>query len=108
MGSLQHVMLFELKEPDRVRELSQDAGQLMQARVRSLVTGPRNAVADPMTDRAFDAGIVATFDSSADYREFIAHPAYHAFLERWRECSTNVRVFNFGYGCDAPAARREK
>lgn len=103
VAPLQHVVLFDLKDPSEARQIMMDSGQLMQIPgVRSVITGPPIDLGRGHVTTDFDAGLVVSFESAAAYREYLDHPVHKALFEKWHARWDSIRVIDFGCVCDAP------
>lgn len=102
---LQHVVLFDLKDPADADELMGDCARLLAIPgVRSVVTGPPVSIGRGNVIGDYDAGVLVQIESVAAYRGYLEHPEHEALVQKWRPRWDGVRIYDFGWPCDAGAA----
>ena len=99
---LQHVVLFDLRDPADTTELTGDMVALLGIPgVVTIVTGPPVDIGRASVTRDYDLGLVVGLQSVAAYRTFLEHPVHAALVEKWKPRWNSVRIIDFGVPCDA-------
>lgn len=96
-GMINHVVFFDLTDPDESDELISDCYNLLE--IPGAVSGYAGTHYDIGRDSIlcdYDVGFFVAFDSEADYRAYIEHPAHVALVEKWRPRWDSIRVYDVG------------
>lgn len=96
-GMINHVVFFDLKDPAESDELISNCYTLLE--IPEVVSGYAGTHYDIGRDSVlqdYDVGFFVAFDSEADYRAYIEHPAHVALVEKWRPRWDSIRVYDVG------------
>lgn len=96
-GSINHVVFFDLQHPSDADELIQECyGLFSIPGVTSGYAGKHYDIGRPGVLQDYDVGFFVAFDSEADYRAYVEHPAHVALVEKWQPRWDAIRVYDVG------------
>jgi len=94
---INHVVFFDLKDPGESDELIRDCYHLLEIPgATSGYAGTHYGIGRDSVLHDYDVGFFVAFDSEADYRAYIEHPAHVALVEKWRPRWESIRVYDVG------------
>jgi hypothetical protein len=96
VATISHVVFVRLADPaDTPRALADSDATLRS--IPSVASYSAGVHIDTGRDSVlsdYDVGIVLGFDSAEDLAAYVAHPAHVAFVERWKDRVTSLRVYD--------------
>lgn len=96
-GSINHVVFFDLQDPTDADELIEECYDLFSIPgVTSGYAGKHYDIGRDSVLRDYDVGFFVAFDSEADYRAYVEHPAHVALVEKWQPRWDAIRVYDVG------------
>ena len=97
-GKINHVVLFNLKDPSLSSELEQDCAKHLQEipSVRTYACGPHYDIGRENIDSDYMLGLLVSFDDEAGYKAYLEHPGHVTLVEKWKPEFANVTIYDIG------------
>lgn len=92
-----HIVLIQLKDPSRTRELLEDCNRLIPGipSVLAYTSGTPLPMDRPNIVSDYSVGLFVAFKDDEGYRTYTDHPLHLALVEKWRGAWKDVRVVDF-------------
>ncbi|MBL9140356.1 MAG: Dabb family protein [Phycisphaerae bacterium] len=99
-----HIVLIQLKDPSRARELVEDCNRSLPGipAVLAYACGEPLASDRPNVMKNYSVGFFVSFRDEEGYKEYTEDPAQLALVEKWRTAWKDVRIFDFLEATGAP------
>lgn len=83
---LQHVVLVDLADDADIGPMRADSDRVLPSIpvVRRYVCGTPVEMGRPNVAKDYDLGIIVEFDSLADYKAYLEHPAHVELVRTWK------------------------
>lgn len=92
-----HIVLIQLKDPSRARELVEDCNRSLPGipSVLAYACGEPLQSERPNVMKNYSVGFFVAFADEAGYKAYTEDPAQTALVEKWRTAWKDVRIFDF-------------
>lgn len=96
-GLINHVVFFDLQNPEDAEELIQDCYDLLTIPgATSGYAGTHYDIGRSSVLRDYDVGFFVAFSTEDDYRAYVEHPWHVALVEKWKPRWDSIRVYDIG------------
>lgn len=96
-GLINHVVFFDLQNPDDADELVHDCYDLLTIPgATSGYAGTHYDIGRSSVLRDYDVGFFVAFNTEEDYRAYVEDPAHAALVEKWKPRWDSIRVYDIG------------
>ena len=96
-GMINHVVFFDLQDPEDAGELIADCYDLLQKTESSSgYAGRHYDIGRPGVLNDYDVGFFVAFQSEEAYRTYVEHPEHVSLVEKWKSRWDSIRVYDVG------------
>lgn len=96
-GLINHVVFFELMNPEDSEELIRDCYWLLwNPGTTSGYAGKHYDIGRESVMQDYDVGFFIAFKSEDAYRAYIEHPTHVGLVEKWKPRCISIRVYDIG------------
>ena len=95
-GKINHVVLFNLKDPSTVTALQEDCDKHLSTipAVRTYACGPHFDMGRTNVNGDYMLGLLVSFDDEAGYKAYLDHPGHVTLVEKWRPEFSQVTIYD--------------
>ena len=97
---INHVVLFELKDPTEAEALQQDCSELLKPlpEVIYYACGPHVDVGRPTVESGYTLGLIVSFENRSKYDAYLKAPEHVQLVEKWKPRFSGLTIYDIGNG----------
>ena len=97
---INHVVLFELKDPAEAEALQRDCAELLKPipQVIYYACGPHVDVGRTTIESDYTLGLIVSFENRSKYDAYLEAPGHVQLVEKWKPRFSGLTIYDIGNG----------
>jgi hypothetical protein len=97
-GTINHVVLFTLKDASMSPELQRDCETHLRdiPSLRTYACGPHVEMGRTIVTKDYTLGMIVSFDDEAGYEAYLEHPGHVTLVEKWKPHFSSITIYDIG------------